>query len=106
MKLSPSTENPNSFGNWPTRMVSASPFIYPIMVGFDRRSATNPKRARPASVVMAPTSNASIERRGQGDGPSWISPCAPTSGKMVAAIIGPREESGPNTSTFDGPNRA
>ena len=27
MNPSPSTENPNSFGSWPTRMVSASPFM-------------------------------------------------------------------------------
>lgn len=34
------------------------------------------------------------------------SPPAPASGKIVAAIIGPREESGPSTSTFDGPKIA
>ena len=34
------------------------------------------------------------------------SPLAPASGRMVAAIIGPRDESGPSTSTRDGPNTA
>ena len=34
------------------------------------------------------------------------SPSAATSGRTVAAIIGPREESGPSTSTRDGPKTA
>ena len=48
MKPSASTEKPNSFGSWPTRMVRANPFMYPIIVGFESRSATKPSLAMPA----------------------------------------------------------
>ena len=48
MNPSASVENPNSLGSWPTRIVMASPFMYPIMVGLDRRSATHPSRASAA----------------------------------------------------------
>ena len=34
------------------------------------------------------------------------SPSAPTSGRIVAAIIGPSDESGPSTRMRDGPNTA
>ena len=34
------------------------------------------------------------------------SPSAPTSGRIVAAIIGPSDESGPSTRIRDGPNTA
>jgi hypothetical protein len=34
------------------------------------------------------------------------SPSATTSGRIVAAIIGPSDESGPRTSTRDGPKAA
>ena len=56
-----SVEKPNSFGSWPIRIVIARPFMYPIMVGFDSRSATNPSRAIAPSAVIAPTISASID---------------------------------------------
>ena len=34
------------------------------------------------------------------------SPSAPTNGRIVAAIIGPSDESGPSTRIRDGPNTA
>ena len=58
---SASTEKPKSLGSWPTTMVSARPFMYPICVGLDRSSATNPSLKTPASTVIAPTINASNE---------------------------------------------
>jgi hypothetical protein len=36
IRPSASTEKPKSFGSWPTTMVSARPFMYPICVGLDR----------------------------------------------------------------------
>ena len=53
--------------------------------------------------MIAPTISASIEA-------SAIAfsglPFDPMIGRIVAAIIGPSEESGPSTSTRDGPNTA
>ena len=46
-RLSASTEKPKSLGSWPTTMVSASPFMYPICVGLDSSSATNPSLKSP-----------------------------------------------------------
>ncbi len=103
MKPSASTENPNSFGSWLTRIVSASPFMYPIMVGFESRSATNPSFVIPPSVVIAPTISASIEASAIA---RFGSPFAPSRGRIVAAIIGPSDESGPSTRIFDGPKTA
>ena len=45
------------------------------------------------------------EDRGERDRPLG-SPPAPTSGRIVAAIIGPSEESGPRTRIRDGPKTA
>ena len=42
-------------------MVSAKPFMYPICVGLDNSSATNPSLKTPASTVIAPTINANSE---------------------------------------------
>ena len=103
MKLSASTEKPNSFGSWPTRIVSASPFMYPIMVGFESRSATKPSRATPPRAVIPPTSSASIDASATA---RCGSPPAPISGRIVAAIIGPSDESGPSTRILDGPKTA
>ena len=103
IRPSPSTENPNSFGSWLTRMVSASPFRYPIWVGLDSRSATNPSRATPATAIMTPTSNASIDARATARPGS---PPEATSGSTTAAIIGPSEESGPRTRIRYGPKTA
>ena len=61
IRPSASTENPNSLGSWLTRMVSARPFMYPIWVGFESRSATKPSLNTPASTVIAPTMSASTE---------------------------------------------
>ena len=63
----------------------------------------NPSFATAATIMIAATMIASsdasaIARSG--------SPSAPTSGRIVAAIIGPSEESGPSTRIRDGPNTA
>ena len=73
------------------------------MVGFESRSATNPRRTIPPTAITTPTISASIEASATA---RLGSPFAPRSGMMVAAIIGPSEESGPSTSTFDGPKIA
>jgi len=62
-----------------------------------------PSPATPASTVMSPTRIASSEARAIAR--SGL-PFAPTSGRIVAAIIGPREESGPSTRTREGPKTA
>ena len=77
--------------------------MYPIWVGFESRSATNPRWNTPARTVTAPTISASadasaIARSG--------SPSTSRSGARVAAIIGPRDESGPRTKMRDGPKIA
>ena len=57
----------------------------------------------PPSTVIAPTSRASIEASATARAGS---PFAPTSGRIVAAIIGPSDESGPSTRMRDGPKTA
>ena len=73
------------------------------LVGLDSRSATNPSFATPAPIMIAPTRSASIDA-------SAIAcsglPFEPRIGRIVAAIIGPSEESGPSTRILDGPNSA
>ncbi len=103
MNPSASTLNPHSFGSWPTTIVRARPFMYPMTVGFDSRSAMNPRWAIPATTRMTPTMSASIDdsaiaRAG--------SPPLAMSGAIVTAIIGPSDESGPSTRMRDGPNTA
>ncbi len=77
--------------------------MYPICVGFDSNSATNPSLNTPASTVSPPTIRASIDAYATA---LPGSPFAATRGSTHAAIIGPRDESGPSTSTLDGPNTA
>ena len=100
---SPSTEKPNNFGSWPIRMVSASPFMYPSMVGRESRSAMNPSFATPATVIISPTISASMEASATALAGS---PPAPNEATITAAIIGPSEESGPRTRIREGPNTA
>jgi hypothetical protein len=59
--------------------------------------------ATPASTVITPTSSASIEASATA---RCGSPLAPTMGMMVAAIMGPSEESGPSTRILEGPKMA
>ena len=51
-----------------------------------------------AATMMASIEASAIARLG--------SPSAPASGRIVAAIIGPSEESGPSTRIRDGPSTA
>ena len=90
--------NPNSLGSWPTKITTARPARYPVRTGFESRSATKPSLARPAPVVISPTRIASIPARAIAS--SWL-PAA--RGRIVAAIMGPSEESGPSTRTGEGP---
>ena len=73
------------------------------MVGFDRRSATNPSLAMPPTTMITPTISASIDASATARAGS---PLAAISGRIVAAIMGPSEESGPSTRIFDGPKIA
>ena len=100
---SPSTEKPNSLGSWPIRMVTARPFMYPIMVGLEISSAMKPSLAKPATSMMTATMTASSDASATARSGS---PPAATSGSTVAAIMGPNEESGPSTRMRDGPNSA
>ena len=102
-KPSASTLNPNSLGSCPTRMVRARPFIYPIIVGLEIRSAMKPSLATAPRTRIPPTISASIDASAMAR--SGL-PSAPASGRIVAAIIGPSEESGPSTRIRDGPNTA
>ena len=62
-----------------------------------------PRCARPATVMTTPTRSASTDARATALAGS---PPASASGAMVAAIIGPSEESGPSTRMRDGPKSA
>ena len=53
--------------------------------------------------MITPTINASIDASATARAGS---PFAAISGRIVAAIIGPSEESGPSTRIFDGPKIA
>src|SRR5215475_10114865 len=84
-------------------MVTASPLMYPIWVGLDSRSATNPTLTSPATTMITPTRIARSEANAIALAGS---PPATISGITVAAIMGPNAESGPRTNTFDGPKTA
>ena len=63
----------------------------------------NPSFAMPATSMIAATMIASIDARATA---RLGSPLAAMSGRIVAAIIGPSEESGPSTRMRDGPTAA
>src|SRR3954447_24735087 len=73
------------------------------MVGLESRSATKPSPVRPATIMISATMIASTDARATARPGS---PFAPTSGRIVAAIMGPSEESGPRTRILEGPNTA
>ena len=77
--------------------------MYPIWVGFESRSARKPSFAIPATIMIVPTSSAIIDASAIARSGS---PFEPRIGSRVAAIIGPSDESGPRTSTRDGPKTA
>ena len=62
-----------------------------------------PSLATAARIMIAATMIARIEASATA---RLGSPSAPARGKIVAAIIGPSEESGPSTRIRDGPNTA
>ena len=62
-----------------------------------------PNFASPATTMITPTKIASSEASAMARAGS---PSASISGAMVAAIMEPRAESGPSTSTRDGPKIA
>jgi hypothetical protein len=45
---------PNSLGNWPAMMVSASPMMKPLSTGSEMKLATKPSRVRPARMPITP----------------------------------------------------
>ena len=83
-------------------IVTASPFMYPTCTSLDRRSATNPSLPRPSPISISPTSNASMPASTIAE---WGSPVT-SSGVIAAKISGDTDESGPSTSTRDGPKIA
>ena len=62
-----------------------------------------PSLATDARTMIAPTISARIDASATARSGS---PLAAISGTIVAKIIGPRDESGPSTRIFDGPNTA
>ena len=62
-----------------------------------------PSLATAPRTMIAPTMSASIDARAMAFSGS---PSAPASGRIVAAIIDPRAESGPSTRIRDGPTTA
>jgi len=62
-----------------------------------------PSLATAPRTMIAPTMSASSDASAMA---RLGSPSAPASGKIVAAIIGPSEESGPSTRIRDGPKTA
>ena len=62
-----------------------------------------PSFATAARIMIAATMIASIDASAIA---RLASPLAAISGRIVAAIIGPSEESGPSTRIRDGPNTA
>ena len=103
MKLSASVEKPNSFGSWPTMIVMPRPFMYPTCTSLESRSATKPSFPSPSAISSRPTNTASIPARTIAVPGS---PPATSSGVIAARISGEIDESGPRTSTRDGPNSA
>ena len=103
MNPSLSVEKPKSFGSWLTMIVIPRPFMYPTCTSLERRSATNPSLPSPNPISMRPTSTAIIPA-------SAIalagSPPATSNGVIAAKIKGETDESGPSTSTRDGPKTA
>ena len=77
--------------------------MYPIIVGLEIRLAMKPSFATAAKIMIAATRSASIDASATA---RFASPLAASSGRIVAAIIGPSEESGPSTRIRDGPNTA
>ena len=63
----------------------------------------NPNLARPATTMTTPTK---IDSREASATALAGSPSASSNGAVVAAIMDPRAESGPSTSTRDGPKIA
>ena len=97
-----SVENPHSFGSCPTMIVMARPFMYPTWTSLASRSATNPSRPSPIAISMRPTNSASMPASATC---VFTSP-GTASGTIAAKISGETEESGPSTSTRDGPKTA
>ncbi len=100
---SASVENPNSFGSCPTMMVMPRPFMYPTCTSLASRSATKPSLPTPSPISMSPTRMASIPASSRA---RCGLPPDSSSGVMAARISGDTDESGPSTSTRDGPNTA
>ena len=101
---SASTVKPNSAGSWETITTSATPFRKPMRIGLDSRSVTNPNRRAPPTTRTRPTSRA--RRPASATRRSAPSEPAAASGTIAAPMIGASDESGPRTSTRDGPTRA
>jgi hypothetical protein len=73
------------------------------MVGLEIRSAMKPSLATAARIMIAATMIASSDASATA---RIGSPLAAIRGRIVAAIIGPSEESGPRTRIRDGPATA
>ena len=83
-------------------IVIASPFMYPTWTSFESRSATKPSFAIPSPTRISPTMIAIIPASAIAVSGSP----ATASGTIAAKISGDTAESGPSTSTRDGPMSA
>ena len=81
----------------------ASPFMYPTWTSLASRSATKPSFPTPNPIMINPTMTAIIPASAIAVAGSLP---AITSGAIAAKISGETEESGPSTSTRDGPTIA
>jgi hypothetical protein len=77
------------------------PFMYPTRTGFESRSVTKPTFAMPATTQKSPVSRASIEPNAmaRASSPGAID-------HTTAPMSATKPESGPSTSTREGPNTA
>ena len=83
-------------------IVIARPFMYPTWTSLDNRSATNPSLPTPRPISIRPTIKASMPASAIAVFGSLVA----ISGTIAAKISGDTDESGPRTSTRDGPNSA
>ena len=103
MKPSASTEKPKSFGSWPDEDREREPVHVADhrrlreQVG-DEAEPQQPAEDHERADEEREREASSIARAG--------SPWAPRSGRIVAAIMGPSDESGPSTRIRDGPKTA
>jgi hypothetical protein len=80
-----SIENPSNLPTCPRKMLMAMQFRKPTSIGFDWKSAKDPRRKKLATIQMSPVKNVNAIERDK-----YRSALPEASGAMVAAIIAGR----------------